>query len=120
MLIEVKKLGDAGVKEMTQIRQASHISKLESKVKNARDKIRQTARYNYEMPPLAVSNEPEMKLELARMAKIFGITGNQEIDNGHPFSYNVMVYFPQKFREQTIKNMFAPYEANPIKVEIDD
>lgn len=76
LLIEVKKLGDRGVKEMTQILQASHVSKLENKVKNARDKIMQTSKYNYEMPPLAVSNEPEMKLELARMAKIFGITGN--------------------------------------------
>ena len=120
LLIDVKKLGDRGVKEMKQILQAAHVRKLENRVRNARDRIMQTAKYNYEMPPLALSNEVELKLELAKMAKIFGITGNQEIDNGHPFSYSVMVHFPQKFEEQTIKSMFAPYDANPVRVEMDN
>jgi len=93
--------------------QALNLSKLEKRTHNARDRLMQTAKYNYEMPPMTLWNEVELKIELAKISEEFGVAGDMEIDNGHSFSYSVTVFFPQKFQEQVIRNQFAPYDAVP-------
>ena len=53
-----------------------------------------TAKYNYEMPPKAMWNEPELKIILLDSASKFGLQGDLEIDKGHSFAYNVTTFFP--------------------------
>ena len=62
-------------------------------------------------------NEVELKMRLEDLAKQHKITGNMEADNGHSFSYQVFVYFPQKFMNQVIMNQFAPYDAIPSQID---
>jgi hypothetical protein len=50
---------------------------------------------------------------LLEIALKFGLTGDIEIDKGHSFAYNVTTFFPQYFKNQIVKNMFAPYDAFP-------
>jgi hypothetical protein len=40
-----------------------------------------------------------------------------ESDNGHSFSYSVMVSFPQHFQYQAVMNQFAPYDAVPKMID---
>jgi len=49
------------------------------------------------MPPMIFWNEIELKLSLGKLAKKYNIEGDMEIDNGHSFSYNAIVFFPQQF-----------------------
>ena len=40
-----------------------------------------------------------------------------EQDNGHIFSYSVMVLFPTRFQHQAVMNQFAPYDAVPAMID---
>lgn len=80
----------------------------------------QTAKYNYEMPPMVLWNEVELKIELAKISEEFGVAGDMEIDSGHSFSYSVTVFFPPKFQEQIVQNQFAPYDAVPSPLDPQD
>ena len=91
------KLGDESVKELQQIIASKNISKLDKKVKNMRDQIMNTAKYNYEAPPKIIWNEPELKLQLGSLASKYNINADMEVDSGHSFSYAVIVFFPQLF-----------------------
>lgn len=62
--------------------------------KNPRDQYFSTCKYNYDMPPMIFWNEIELKLSLGKLAKKYNIEGDMEIDNGHSFSYNAIVFFP--------------------------
>ena len=42
---------------------------------------------NHEQPPIIISSNFEMKLDLQEIAKGFGITGDLDLDNGHSFTY---------------------------------
>jgi hypothetical protein len=53
-----------------------------------------TAKYNYEGPPKAFWNEPELKICLLEIAEKFKLTGDLEIDKGHSFAYNITTFFP--------------------------
>jgi len=55
------------------------------------------AKYNYDLPPLVYWNEVDVKLNLDTLATHFKIFGDMESDNGHSFSFSVMVSFPQHF-----------------------
>ena len=46
-----------------------------------------TAKYNYDMPPMVFWNEVELKIRLEELAIQHKISGNMEADNGHSFSY---------------------------------
>jgi len=35
------------------------------------------------------------------------------IDSGHSFAYNILIFFPTYFQTQTIKSQFAIYDAVP-------
>jgi hypothetical protein len=61
-LVEAKKLGDVGMKELQQIISAKHVLKQEKKISNPRDHYMSKAKYNYELPPLVYWNEVELKL----------------------------------------------------------
>jgi len=76
-----------------------------------------TGKYNYEYPPMIFWNEIEMKVRLEKLAIQHRVQGNMEADNGHSFSYQVFVHFPQKFQHQVIKNQFAPYDAVPSQID---
>ena len=54
----------------------------------------QTAKYNYETPPMIFWNEVELKVGLGHLSEKFNVTGDMEVENGHTFSYSVMVFFP--------------------------
>ena len=53
---------------------------------------------NYELPPLIVPNNIELKLYLSELAKEFSITGSLDTDNGHFFTYQISVHFPSHFQ----------------------
>ena len=92
-------MGDKGRGERDLIIQSQNITKLEKKLRNARDQIMFTAKYYYEGPPKAMWNEPELKVTLLEIAQKFELTGDIEIDKGHSFSYSVTTFFPQQFHE---------------------
>ena len=69
--------------------------KLDKKLEgNIRERYMNTAKYNYDMPPMVFWNEIELKLRLEDLAKQHKIKGDMEADNGHSFSYQVFVHFP--------------------------
>ena len=72
-LIELKKLGEEGTKEVNQIILSKNIKKMEKRNKNARDKLMSTSKYNYEFPPMVFWNEVELKLRLNVLAKEFKV-----------------------------------------------
>jgi hypothetical protein len=98
-IIEHKKLGDLGAKELDHIIQSQHRSKQDRKCKNARDKVLATAQYNYDTPPMVHWNQVELKLSILQAAGHYGIKGDIEIDDGTSFSYRIMMFFPQRFKE---------------------
>ena len=67
-MIDLKKLGDEGNRELNQIIQSKNIKKMEKRTKNARDRIIGTAKYNYEFPPMVFWNEVELKIRLDSLA----------------------------------------------------
>jgi len=68
-LIDLKKLGDEGTREVNQIIQSKNIKKMEKRNKNARDRLMSTSKYNYEFPPMVFWNEVELKIRLNTLAK---------------------------------------------------
>jgi hypothetical protein len=44
------------------------VKKLEKRLKNARDRIMSTCKYNYELPPMVFWNEVELKIRLNELA----------------------------------------------------
>jgi hypothetical protein len=79
-----------------------------------------TAKYNYEIPPVLSWNEVELKIELVKISKMFGLTGDIDIDSGHSFSYSVSVFFPQKYQEYVIMNKFIAYDAHPEVIKLQE
>ena len=55
-------MGERGLKEMNSIIGAMTFAKQERKVKQGRDKYIQSARNNYQLPPLVVWNQVDLKL----------------------------------------------------------
>jgi len=53
-----------------------------------------TSKYNYETPPMIFWNEVELKIRLGELSNQFKVDADMEVDNGHSFSYSVMVFFP--------------------------
>ena len=113
----MKKLGDEGNRELGQIIVSKHVEKMEKKPKNLRDQYMQTAKYNYDTPPMIFWNEVELKVGLGHLSTKFNVQGDMEVENGHTFSYSVMVFFPQHFQHQVIQNQFAPYDAIPSLID---
>ena len=67
---------------------------MEKRNKNARDRLMSTSKYNYEFPPMVFWNEVELKIGLGHLSAKFNVQGDMEVENGHIFSYSVMVFFP--------------------------
>ena len=75
-------------------------------------------KYNYELPPMILWNQIDLKLSLAGLCEPFNIKGdNMEVDNGNSFSYNIRVQFPAMFLKQVIKNQFAYVDSVPRKID---
>ena len=69
-LIDVKKLGETGDTECAQIINSKPVIKTEKKLEgNVREKYMNTAKYNYDQPPMVFWNEVELKLRLESLAK---------------------------------------------------
>ena len=66
------------------------------KAVSLRDQYMQTAKYNYETPPMIYWNEVELKIWLGYLSTKYNVQGDMEVENGHTFSYSVMVFFPQQ------------------------
>jgi hypothetical protein len=60
-----------------------------------REELLSTFQYEYEKPPLLEVNSINLKMTLVEIAGEFDITGNLEVDNGHSFTYQIQVFFPQ-------------------------
>jgi hypothetical protein len=116
-LIEYTKLGEQGRKDLASIVANNNATKLEKRSKSIKDKFLSTCKYNYEGPKNLIYNEVELKLSLMEKAACFGIKGDCDIDSGHSFAYNVMVFFPTFFQGQVIKSQFAMYDAVPSMID---
>lgn len=90
-LINERKMGERGQKEMNSIIGAMTFAKQERKAKQGRDKYIQSARNNYQLPPMVVWNQVDLKLQLEDNCKQFNISGDMEVDDGNSFSYTVIV-----------------------------
>mgnify|MGYP006952950365 CR=1 FL=1 len=53
-----------------------------------------TAKSNYEMVPMVLWNELELKIELTRTSSWFDLLGDMEIDQGHPYAHSITAAFP--------------------------
>ncbi|CDW82479.1 UNKNOWN [Stylonychia lemnae] len=116
-LIQFRKLGVQGQKELHHILQSQYATKLDKRNQNLRDKYINTCKYNYESPNLIVWNDLELKSQLSSRSAVYGIHGDLEIDSGHSFAYSIMVFFPTYFHSQVIKSQFAIYDAVPALID---
>ena len=62
-----------------------------------KDQYLSTSKYNYELPPMLIWNQVELKLQLEDLGKPYNLTGDMEMDNGNSFSYAVITRFPPIF-----------------------
>ncbi len=117
-LIEHRKLGDVGKNELAQLVAALPHSKREKKASPLiKDIYMAKAKYNYELPPMILWNQIDLKLSLADICVPFKINGeNMEVDNGNSFSYSIIVQFPNLFLNQVLKTQFAYVDSVPTKV----
>ena len=116
-LIEFKKLGDKGYKELAAIiNSMSHIKKEKKVGTLIKDQYLSTAKYNYELPPMLIWNQVDLKVQLFDLSELYDISGDMEMDNGNSFSYAVIVNFPKIFMEQVIRQQFAYYDAVPSRI----
>jgi hypothetical protein len=90
-LIDLRKMGDRGYKEMEAIANAQNFVKQEQKVKNMRDSYLVSSRTNYDLPPLMIWNQVELKLSLEDLCSSYNLSGDMEVDDGNSFSYTVIV-----------------------------
>ena len=51
-LIELRKLGETGYKELQQIKSTLQFARQERKVRSMRDQLMQTQKFNHELPPI--------------------------------------------------------------------
>lgn len=98
-LIEHRKLGDTGRRELDQLIAALPHSKRERKASPLiKDVYLAKAKYNYELPTMILWNQIDLKLSLAELCVPYNINGdNMEVDNGNSFSYGIIVQFPTIF-----------------------
>lgn len=117
-LIDHRKLGDVGARELAQLINALPHSKREKKQSPLiKDVYLAKCKYNYELPPMILWNQIDLKLSLADLCVAYNINGdNMEVDNGNSFSYGIMVQFPSIFLHQVLKNQFAYVDSVPTKL----
>ena len=98
-LIEHRKLGEVGQRELAQLINALPHSKREKKQSPLiKDVYLAKCKYNYELPPMILWNQIDLKLSLAELCVPYNINGdNMEVDNGNSFSYGIVVQFPTIF-----------------------
>jgi hypothetical protein len=90
-------MGDRGYKEMAMIMNSQQYAKQERRQRGVRDEFIQKGKSNYDLPPMVLWNQVELKLALQDLSKVFGIHGDMELDNGNSFSYQIIVQFPTFF-----------------------
>jgi len=88
-LIEHRKLGETGKKELAQLIASLPHSKREKKASPLiKDIYLAKAKYNYELPPMILWNQLDLKMALMDLCALYKINGdNMEVDNGNSFSY---------------------------------
>ena len=116
-IIELKKLGERGYKELAQIKNALPYVKREKAIRTNKDALLETASQTYDLPPMVIWNQLDLKLQLEDLCKDFKIFGDMEVDEGNSFSYSVVVQFPTIFNAQMIKSQFAPYDGVPTMLD---
>ena len=112
-LIEYRKMGDRGHAELAQLMNSLPHIKAEKKSKTLKDQYMQTSKYNYELPPMIIWNQIDLKLQLEDLCQLYGIKGDMEADNGNGFSYAIIVQFPTLFLAQVIRSQFAYVDSVP-------
>lgn len=117
-MIELRRLGDTGEKELNMLISAIPHVKREKKASSLiKDVYMAKAKYNYELPPMVIWNQIDLKLSLADLCKEYKINGdNMEMDNGNSFSYSIIVQFPTIFLTQVLKSQFAYVDSVPTKI----
>ena len=96
-LIDRKKMGERGFKEMAQLISTQQFTKFERRQRGVRDEFMQKGKSTYDLPPTILWNQVELKIALEDLSKQFGIYGDMELDNGNSFSYQIIVQFPTFF-----------------------
>ena len=99
----MKKLGERGFKELAQIKGALPFVKREKLIRTNKDILLETASQTYDLPPMVIWNQLDLKLQLEDLCRDFKISGDMEVDEGNSFSYSIVVQFPTIFNAQMIK-----------------
>ena len=73
--------------ELEQIKNESHISNFKMSMIEERQKLLGSCRPDYEVSPDFVSNLPELKVLIQKLAKEFGLSCEIEQDYGYSFAY---------------------------------
>ena len=115
-LIEYRKMGDRGQVELAQLMNTLPHIKAEKKSKTLKDQYLSTSKYTYELPPMIIWNQIDLKLALEDLCSIYDINGDMEADNGNGFSYAIIVQFPALFGAQVIRSQFAYVDAVPQRI----
>jgi hypothetical protein len=87
--------------------------KAEKRYSAIREATMATAKSTYELPPMVVWNQIELKVTLKQICDDFQIQGDMEIDNGNGFSYTIITNFPATFQNSVVKSQFAKYDSMP-------
>lgn len=106
-------MGERGQKDLQTILATASYLKQDRKVKGVREQYLQTSRMNFDLPPLLIWNQLDLKLSLEDLCPSFNLSGDMEVDDGNSFSYIVVVSFPSIFGQQVVKTQFMPYDALP-------
>jgi hypothetical protein len=61
-IVELKKLGERGYKELAQIKSAMPFVKREKSIRTNKDILIDSARLNYDLPPMVIWNQLDLKL----------------------------------------------------------
>jgi hypothetical protein len=62
-------MGDRGYKEMAMLMNAQQHAKTERRVRGVREEFMQKAKSNYDLPPMILWNQVELKLSLHDLSK---------------------------------------------------
>jgi hypothetical protein len=84
-------MGDRGYKEMAMLMNAQPHARAEKKQYGVREDLMQTAKSTYDLPPMVLWNQVDLKLSLDSLSKKYHIMGDLELDdNGNSFSYQII------------------------------
>ena len=83
---------------------------LREKMSDNVNKIHQSYNFDIVYPPLIISINSEIRINLKDLCDYFQIQFDISIDKGRAFSYSIDLFFPNYFHQQSKYFSFNPYE----------